>query len=272
MMPKLLNGKALAKTIRHDLKKQIQHLDPKPGLAVLLVGNDPASHLYVQLKEKACKETGIYFEKFLYPAETQEDVLKQKIKELNNQESIDGILIQLPLPHQSADNIIATIDPKKDVDGFQPNNTEFYPPTILGILKLLEATKKDFSQKKAIIVSSALFARPLLKLLQKQQIQAEQISATDPFLFQKTKTADILITALGKPKLITADCVKKGAVVIDVGITRVEDNILGDVDQKSVFSFVSHLSPVPGGVGPMTVAMLLKNVLRAYLISKKITF
>lgn len=272
----LLDGKALGATIREKVKIRVATLSTRPTLAVILVGKDPASHLYVSLKKQACEEAGIGFELFSYPAETSEEELIQKIQVLNAREEITGILVQLPLPTQSADNIVAAIDPNKDVDGFHPENLRrleagepgIVPALELGIMKLIsEAIKTCPKPSSALIVGSTFFARPLLSLLQEIHILGTSISPNDPSLLEKTCASDLIIVAVGQPNLITKDMVKPGAIVIDVGTTRVSNRTVGDVSED-VSEIAGALSPVPGGVGPMTVAMLLLNILKARELQK----
>lgn len=272
-MAVILDGRALAQRIRDKIKQRVAALPSRPGLAVLLVGSDPASHTYVGIKQKACEEVGIHFEKYLYFATEPEQTLIDKIHELNARGDIHGILVQLPLPTQNASRVIAEIDPKKDVDGFHPENLRLLKegkPAIasavaLGVMKLIgEANKDGGKNKNAIIVSSPLFAEPLVTLLKEQSMDAEVVDDEDPNLSEKTKTADVLIVAVGKPRLITGSMVKPGAIVIDVGTTKINGVLYGDVDWSSVEPIAGALTPVPGGVGPMTVAMLLVNVLKAY--------
>lgn len=268
-MALLLDGKQLASRIREKIKTRVAALPSRPGLAVLLVGNDPASHLYVNLKRQACEEAGIAFELFLYPAETTEEKLVAKVEELNARRDINGILVQLPLPSQNADRIIAAIDPKKDVDGFHPENLEklrrgepcIASAVAMGIMKLLDVAK---ARGTACIVASPLFAAPLEMLLKERAVASIVIQAEDAGLTERTRQADILIVAEGIPGLIRGDMVKPGATVIDVGTTRTGEGLKGDVDFASVEPIAGAITPVPGGVGPMTVAMLLVNILKAY--------
>lgn len=269
----MLDGRAMAQRIREKVKQRVLKLPTRPGLAVLLVGSDPASHTYVGIKQKACEEVGIRFEKFLYFATEEEKMLIEKIRELNARSDIHGILVQLPLPSQDASRVIAKIDPNKDVDGFHPENLRRLKagePAIasavaLGVVKLIEmAERAERAEWGAVIVSSPLFAEPLITLLTEQGIEATVVDYADPALTTKTKMADILIVAVGRPGFITGDMVKPGAVVIDVGTTKVDDALMGDVNRASVEKVAGALTPVPGGVGPMTVAMLLVNVLKAY--------
>lgn len=272
MPAQILDGRALARTVREQIKERVARLPSSPGLGVILVGNDPASHLYVSLKEQACREAGIRFEKQLYDAAVPEKELVAQIEKWNGRDDIDGILVQLPLPSQDEDRVIAAIDPGKDVDGFHPKNIRkldagepgMISAVALGVMRLIGETGRSLSGLSAVIVASALFAHPIVKLLENESVRSSVIAADDPKLSDKTKTADILVVAVGKPGLITAPCVKPGAIVIDVGTTRVGDSVVGDVDSISVEPVAGSLTPVPGGVGPMTVAMLLENVLKAY--------
>lgn len=272
-MAKILDGRALAARIREKITQRVLHLPTTPGLAVLLVGSDPASHTYVQIKQKACEEVGIHFEKFLYDTEESEQTIIEKIHELNNRSDIHGILVQLPLPTQNASRIIAEIDPNKDVDGFHPNNLRLLQegkPAIasavaLGVMKLIDEAYEFLpASPKAVIVSSPLFAEPLVTLLKERQIEASIIDVNVPSRLAQTKTADLLIVAVGKPDLINAEQIQPGAVIIDVGTTKIDGILHGDVDFTSVEPLASAITPVPGGVGPMTVAMLLVNLLKAY--------
>ncbi|PJE76527.1 bifunctional 5,10-methylene-tetrahydrofolate dehydrogenase/5,10-methylene-tetrahydrofolate cyclohydrolase [Candidatus Uhrbacteria bacterium CG10_big_fil_rev_8_21_14_0_10_48_16] len=277
-MAKLLDGKALGLRIREKIKSRIETLPSQPGLGVILVGNDPASHLYVSLKQRACEEAGIHFEVFLYPSSTLEEDLIEKVHELNARTDINGILVQLPLPSQSADRVIAVIDPLKDVDGFHPKNLErlrrgepcIASAVALGVMRLIrEAVGEGALPPNALIVSSPLFAEPLKLLLQEGGVATDVTPAEDSELASKTRSADILIVAEGMPKLITGDMVKPGAIMIDVGTTRIDEGLVGDIDFDSVEPIVSAITPVPGGVGPMTVAMLLVNILKAYTLQQQ---
>lgn len=268
----LLNGKKIAKQIRSEIKKQISELKVKPGLAVILIGADPASHLYVSLKEKACREVGINFEKFLFPPFSEEDEIIKKIEELNEKKDINGILVQLPLPGQNADKIIAAIDPNKDVDGFHPDNLHrletnqlcLVSPVVLGVMRLIRETNEPLTGKKAALIMSKIFARPFRAVLARAGANVEIIAPEDQMLGEKTKNSDILIVAVGQPNFITGTMVKTGATVIDIGTSRLKNRVVGDVDSISVKTNTAWLAPVPGGVGPMTVAMLLSNTIAAF--------
>jgi len=267
----LLDGKSLAQQERQGVMEKIKSCKTQPKLAVILVGTDPASHTYVHLKQLACQEVGIGFELFAYPVFVSEQELLDRIEQLNARADVTGILVQLPLPGQNPDPLIAAIDPKKDVDGFHPENLErlrqgtptLAPAVALGILKLIEATHLDLSKKHAVIIGSKLFGEPLTHLLDTYGIESLIIPSDDPSLAQKTREADILISAVGHPGLITKEMIKPGAIVIDVGTTKVEQKIVGDV-APDVIEVAGWMTPVPGGVGPMTVALLLTNVLAAY--------
>lgn len=271
VMATVLDGKTLATAIRAKVKGRVASLSAKPGLAVLLVGDDPASHLYVNLKEKACAEVGIRFERKEYAADVSEDNLVKDIRALNQRTDIDGILIQLPLPSQNADHVVAAIDPKKDVDGFHPKNLAalaaglpcLAPPVHLGVMKLIESTGQNITGKTAVVVSSVVFGSPLVSLLGERNVSAHIISLNAKNLKEELQTADIVVTAIGRPAFITGDMLKPQAIVIDVGTSKRNDKVVGDVDRSTVDSVAAFVSPVPGGSGPLTVAYLLLNVLKA---------
>lgn len=268
MPAQIIDGRKIAAEIRAEIKKEITELGITPGLSVILIGADPASHLYVGLKEKAAAEAGIHFEKYLFFATEPEEKIIAKIKELNARPEIHGIIVQLPLPQTYDENkIIAAINPQKDADGFHPENIkkfmvgemEIIPPVVSGILKLIESTGAELKNKKiAILANSEILAKPLEKILEGNIVTT--IIAPENITAQITN-ADIIITALGRAKIITADAIKPGAILVDVGTTRLNDGkTTGDVDFESVATRASWITPVPGGVGPMTVAMLLQNV------------
>ncbi len=277
----IIDGKQIAKTIREEIKRCIQpQAIRKPGLAFLIIGNDPGSRTYVQMKKKACEDVGFYSETLEFNENVKENELLEEIKRLSLDKTIDGILVQQPLPkHISPINIIMAVPPEKDVDGFHPINIGkmllgipggFHSCTPLGIMTLLEKSNIDVSGKHAVILGrSNIVGKPLAALLMQKSKHANATvtiahSGTKN-LKELTKTADILIAAIGKTEFVTADMVKKGAVVIDVGINRTENNTLvGDVDFANVFPIASHITKVPGGIGPMTIAMLLSNTLLSY--------
>ena len=267
-MAKIIKGKEIAKKIRQELKQEVVEKNLKPKLSVIMVGNDEASKIYVRNKNRACEEIGIEFEEHLLPEETSMEELLGLIEKLNNDETVSGILLQSPIPrHLNIKKAFETISPKKDVDGFNPVNIgrlEIGEPTFVsctpfGVLKMLKEEKIEIEGKTAVVIGrSNIVGKPLIQLLLNK-------NATVVVTHSKTKQADILISAVGKPKFIKKDMVKEGAVIIDVGINRLQDTkkIVGDVDFEDVFEKVSYITPVPGGVGPMTIAMLMRNTLTA---------
>lgn len=274
-MAKIIDGKELAARIQQELTVEIKTKGLRPSLAVILIGHNPASELYVRLKKKACEQTGIDFHEYLLPENIDEKKVLETIDFLNKDETVDAILVQLPLPEQlDADTIIKAIDPKKDVDGFHPENikkllagqTDFIPGLALGILRLIEATGENLSGKSAVIVAkSDVFYQPLTKVLSNKNIKARLVDPKNPDLKKYSILADILIVAVGQPFFIGEDMVKKDAIVIDVGTNKIgEGQVVGDVDYSAVFDKVSYITPVPGGVGPMTVAMLLYNTVQLH--------
>lgn len=277
MSSQLINGKEISNTIRTDIQKEVQDLIAKgitPGLAVILVGEDPASHTYVANKEKACKELGIYSKLIKLPEDTTEEDLLAQIKQLNEASEIDGILVQLPLPKQiNEQKVIETISPLKDVDGFHPNSVgkmllgqeTFLPCTPHGIMKLLEHSNIEVAGKHAVVIGrSHIVGVPMGQLLLQHDATVTYCHSKTKNLQEMTKQADILVVAIGRAKMITADYIKEGAVVIDVGMNRDENNHLcGDVDFDSVVEKTSAITPVPGGVGPMTITMLMYNTVQS---------
>lgn len=277
MSSQLINGKEISNTIRTGIQKEVQDLIAKgitPGLAVILVGEDPASHTYVANKEKACKELGIYSKLIKLPEDTTEEDLLAQIKQLNEASEIDGILVQLPLPKQiNEQKVIETISPLKDVDGFHPNSVgkmllgqeTFLPCTPHGIMKLLEYSNIEVAGKHAVVIGrSHIVGVPMGQLLLQHDATVTYCHSKTKNLQEMTNQADILVVAIGRAKMITADYIKEGAVVIDVGMNRDENNHLcGDVDFDSVVEKTSAITPVPGGVGPMTITMLMYNTVQS---------
>lgn len=277
MSAQILDGKALAAEIRSELKTQVAALAEKgvsTALAVILVGDDSASQVYVRNKIKACADTGIRSLEFRMPAETTQQQLLAKIAELNADESVDGILVQLPLPKQiNADAVISAIDPAKDVDGFHVANAGalvtgkqgFVPCTPFGVMHLIEKSGVNPRGKSAVIVGrSNIVGKPMALLLLAADATVTVAHSCTPDLSAVTRNADILVAAVGRAKLIKADMVKPGAVVIDVGMNRDENGKLcGDVDFAEVKEIAGSITPVPGGVGPMTIAMLMQNTVLA---------
>lgn len=269
----MIDGKALAESIQQQLKDEIRDKGLSPNLAVVLVGDDAASQLYVNLKKKACHQVGIEFHEYLLDANCTEEHILEVIDFLNKDKNIDAILIQLPLPKKfNTDKIIRAMDPAKDVDGFHPKNIDkfltnqsgFVPGLSLGIFKLIANTEENLDDKQAVIIAkSDIFYRPLAKLLNDQGASTTIAHPDDEGIKNKTSQADILIAAAGQPFFVTADMVKSEAIVIDVGTNKIDnDYVVGDVDYSAVFTKASHITPVPGGVGPMTVAMLLHNTVK----------
>lgn len=258
---KLLLGKLIAKEIYQQIKKEQDRLRNNPGLAVIFVGKNKASQVYVRLKEKAAKKLGFYFKKYLFPAKVGEKKILKIIQKINKNKKVHGLIVQLPLPKKiESDKIIASILPEKDIDGFHPK-TVFISPVHQAVLKLLKLGKIKLNKKKVLILANSLtFAKPLKKLLRKEK--ARVIIILKPNLM-KIKRADIIIIALDRPKFLKDKMIKKGVTIIDIGYSRVGKKALGNVDQKDCQKKAFALSPVPGGVGPLTVAYLMKNVLLA---------
>lgn len=276
MPAQILDGKALAQAIRVELKARVQKFKESGqdiGLAAVLVGENPASKVYVNIKEKTCAEVGIKSEKIELPEKTQEEELIKLIQDLNQRKDIHGILVQLPLPkHLNEKRILEFIDPEKDVDGFHFANVgrlflgdkRVVPCTPLGIMKLIESSNVELEGKHAVVVGrSNTVGKPTALLLLERNCTVSVCHSRTKDLGEITKQADILVAAVGKAKLITKEMVKPGALVIDVGINRVEGEIIGDVDFEKVKEKAAFITPVPGGVGPMTVAMLLENTVKA---------
>ena len=276
-MATIINGKELAKKIRQDLKVEVEGLKQKritPKLAVIMVGNDSASSVYVRNKSKACNEIGIAFEEFLLEENTTREQLLGLIKELNQREDVHGILLQSPIPkHLDIREAFNAIDDKKDVDGFHPINVGklaigedcFISCTPAGVMKMLEEYKIEIQGKNAVVIGrSNIVGKPLAQCLLNKNATVTICHSKTKNITEIAKQADILVAALGKPKFVTADMVKDGAVVIDVGINRNENGkLVGDVDFENIEPKASYITPVPGGVGPMTIAMLMINVVKA---------
>ncbi len=271
-----MDGKALSAKVRSSILAETEELKKKgvtPGLAVIIVGNDPASEIYVRNKEKACAECGFYSEKYALPAETSQEELLGLIDQLNHSPQISGILCQLPVPdHISEEAVINAIDPKKDVDAFHPvnvgkimvGNFDFVPCTPAGVMELLDEYQIDIKGKECVVVGrSNIVGKPMSMLLLHRHGTVTMCHSRTQHLDEVCRRADILVAAVGKAGFITPDMVKDGAVVIDVGINRnAEGKVCGDVD-PAVMEKASYMTPVPGGAGPMTITMLMKNTLKA---------
>lgn len=277
-MAEIIDGKLVSSSTRQTIALGVEKFKSDfgyaPGLAVVLVGDDPASAVYVRNKHKGCLEVGINSYEIKMPADTSEDALLEKIDELNADPNVHGILVQLPLPKHIGENkVIDRIDPKKDVDAFHPENVgkimlgkyDFLPCTPAGIMKLLEFYKIDPTGKECVVIGrSNIVGKPMALLLLEKNGTVTVCHSRTQNLSDVTKRADILVVAIGKPEFLTADMVKDGVVVIDVGINRTaEGKLVGDVAFNEVSEKASYITPVPGGVGPMTITMLLKNTLTA---------
>ncbi len=275
-MSEILDGKWLSSTIREELKDKVSQVKGVrlPKLVVVLVGDDPASHTYVNAKEKACKDVGFISRVHRLSAETTNEELLTLIKSLNDDETVDGILVQMPIPkHLDSKSVILTIDPEKDVDGFHPinvgrlhsNEKTFVPCTPLGVMKLLEAYEINVSGMNTVVLGrSHLVGRPIAQLLVNANATVTICHSRSKHIDEICRRADLIVAAVGVPHFVKKDWVKKGAVVVDVGIHRSEDNkIIGDVVADAM-EMASFMTPVPKGVGPMTIAMLLSNTFDAY--------
>lgn len=277
MSSAIINGKEIGQKIRESVAERVEALTAKgltPGLAVVLVGDNPASKTYVANKQKSCAAIGVFSELIKLDETTTEEALLAEIATLNTRDDIHGILVQLPLPkHINEDAVIAAIDPAKDVDGFSPvsvgkmmlGQETYLPCTPFGVMKLLEYSGIEVAGKHAVIVGrSHIVGKPMGQLLLQQDATVTYTHSKTQDLPFYTKQADIIIAAVGRPNFITAEHVKEGAVVIDVGINRDDNNkLVGDVDFASVDGIASHITPVPGGVGPMTITMLLFNTVQS---------
>ena len=276
-MATIIDGKALAKKIRENLKIEVDELKKKnifPKLAVIMVGDDPSSKIYVRNKSKACEEVGIEYEEHLLSADIEMKELLDLIDELNSRSDITGILLQSPIPKNlDIDLAFRSIKPEKDVDGFNPINVGklslgqdcFISCTPFGVMKMLEEYNIEIEGKNAVIIGrSNIVGKPMIQCLLAKNATVTVCHSKTKNLPDITRQADILVCALGKPKFVTADMVKDGAVVIDVGINRNEEGkICGDSDFINIVDKASYITPVPGGVGPMTIAMLMNNIVKA---------
>lgn len=277
-MAVLIDGKLVSEKTRENIKGDVEAFKERygtvPGLAVIVVGNDPASAVYVRNKHKACLSVGINSLQIELPEETTEEELLTKIDELNIDPAVNGILVQLPLPkHISEEKVTAKILPEKDVDAFHAENVgrimmgnyDFLPCTPAGIIRLLEFYNIEISGKRCVVIGrSNIVGKPMALLLLEKHGTVTVCHSRTEGLAEITKEADIVVVAIGRPKFLTADMVKPGAVIVDVGINRGADGkLVGDVDFETVSDIASYITPVPGGVGPMTITMLLKNTLLA---------
>ena len=279
MPAKIIDGKKIAQKILDGLKSKIKNLREKPGLALVLAGDNPASEIYINFKEKTCKEVGFYCERHNLDKNISEMDLLKLISELNQKKEVHGILVQLPLPKQINECLITnSILPHKDVDGFTSvnlgylfsGNTILAPATARACLRLIESTGISIEGKNAVVVGrSEIVGKPTAIMLLERDATVTICHSRTRDLVEHTKNAEMLVAAAGKPKLITQDIVKENAVVIDVGINRLNGKIVGDVDFNGVKEVAGYITPVPGGVGPMTIAMLMENTLKAMELSPK---
>ncbi len=300
-MAEVLDGKTFSKKILENIKENCEKEGLKPGLAVILVGDDPASSVYVRMKEKRCKELGFVSKGYKLPADTKEEELASLIEKLNNDDEIDGILLQLPLPsHLNSKKMLELISPEKDVDGFHPVNAgklftgqdAFIPCTPRGIIELLKEYKIEMEGKNAVVIGrSNIVGKPMAILLLNENATVTICHSRTKDLKEVASQADILIAAIGRPYFVSGDFVKEGAVVVDVGVNRVDSLeqgeklfgkgseklkkikekgyvLVGDVNYEEAFPKASFITPVPGGVGPLTIAMLMKNTLESHLRRK----
>lgn len=270
-MAQILDGKSLAEQSYTQIKEKVSQLKTQPKLVVILVGEDPASKVYVGNKEKSCTKAGILSETILFPQTVSEEEVLSKIEQLNNDDSVTGMIVQVPLPkHISEEKVIYAIDPKKDADGFHPKNIgevylskekEFLPPaTPAGIISILEKNNIEISGKNAVVIGrSNNVGKAIALMLLNRNATVTVCHSKTKNLEEKTREADILIAAVGKAKFVTAQMVKQDAVIIDVGIHSTENGLCGDTDFESIKEKASFITPVPGGVGPMTVASLIEN-------------
>lgn len=277
-MAKILDGKAVSQRVKDDLKKETEKFVKDngfaPGLAVVIVGNDPASRVYVNSKKRACEEIGYYSEEHALCESTTEEELLNLVERLNNDDKIHGILVQLPLPkHINEETIINAINPKKDVDAFHPvnvgkimiGNFDFLPCTPAGVMELIKESGISLEGKNCVVIGrSNIVGKPQAMLLLHKNATVTICHSKTKNLKEIAQTADVLVVAVGRAQMITGDYIKEGAVVIDVGMNRLENKkLVGDVDFESASKKASYITPVPGGVGPMTIAMLMKNTLTA---------
>ena len=277
MPAKIIDGNKIAKSILENIKYKIKNMKEKPGLALVMVGNNPASEVYVNFKEKDSKEVGFYCERYNLDEKTSEMDLLSLLTKLNNNPKIHGILVQLPLPKQIDEKLITdSILPHKDVDGFttlnlgslMSENEVLAPATARAVIRLIESTGTKIEGKNAVVIGrSNIVGKPVALMLLEKNATVTVCHSRTKNIAEQTKKADILVVAVGKPNLIKKDMVKEGAVVIDVGINRVGNKLIGDVDFESVKDVAGFITPVPGGVGPMTRAMLMQNTLKAMELS-----
>ncbi len=270
---RVIDGKAIAAQVEAEVRAALAKLPFKPGLVAIRVGNDPASEVYVRNKARKAKELGLQGTELVFDASMRETDLLDEVRQLNSDNNIDGILVQLPLPKQiDAGKVIGAIDPAKDVDGFHPINVgllhlgrpALVPCTPAGVLRLIASTGVDITGKRAVVIGrSDIVGKPAAALLLRENATVTICHSRTRDLPGVVREADIVVAAIGKPRFVTVEMIKKGAIVIDVGINRLDGKLVGDVDFARVRDVASWITPVPGGVGPMTIAMLMKNTVTA---------
>ncbi len=270
----IIYGSEVSKRFKEEMKNEVSSLNRAPSLCVILVGDNPASLSYIRGKEKACNEIGIKFTLLKADENISEEDLVKMVRDVNDDESIDGLIVQMPLPkHINTNRIMEMIDPSKDVDGLNPLNIGrmilkeecFVPCTPLGVMALIKETGVDISGKRAVVMGrSALVGIPLAHLLMKENATVTIVHSKTENIKEITSQADILVAAIGQSEFVKSDYVKEGAIVIDVGINRIDGKLKGDVAFDEVEAKTSYITPVPKGVGPMTVTMLLENTIKAY--------
>ncbi|HYS52943.1 MAG TPA: bifunctional methylenetetrahydrofolate dehydrogenase/methenyltetrahydrofolate cyclohydrolase FolD [Thermoanaerobaculia bacterium] len=273
MPARVIDGKAIAAQVEAEVRAALAKLPFKPGLVAIRVGNDPASEVYVRNKARKAKELGLQGTELVFDASMRETDLLDEVRQLNSDNNIDGILVQLPLPKQiDAGKVIGAIDPAKDVDGFHPINVgllhlgrpALVPCTPAGVLRLIASTGVDITGKRAVVIGrSDIVGKPAAALLLRENATVTICHSRTRDLPGVVREADIVVAAIGKPRFVTVEMIKKGAIVIDVGINRLDGKLVGDVDFARVRDVASWITPVPGGVGPMTIAMLMKNTVTA---------
>ncbi|MEK6942776.1 MAG: bifunctional 5,10-methylenetetrahydrofolate dehydrogenase/5,10-methenyltetrahydrofolate cyclohydrolase [Nanoarchaeota archaeon] len=278
MPAKIIDGNKIAKSILDNIKNKVKVMKEKPGLALVMVGSNPASEVYVNFKEKDAKKTGVYCERYNLEEKTTQNDLLTLLNKLNNNPKIHGLLVQLPLPKQIDEKVVTdSILPQKDVDGFTTVNlgslmadkTIIAPATAVAVIHLIESTGIKIEGKNAVVIGrSNIVGKPVALMLIEKNATVTVCHSRTKNISDYTKKADILVVAVGKPNLITKEMVKEGAVVIDVGINRVNGKLVGDVDFENVKNVAGFITPVPGGVGPMTRAMLMQNTLKAMEMNK----
>ena len=283
-MAEIINGKLVSAYLRSEIKKEVDEIKAEyglaPGLAVIIVGQNPASCVYVRNKHRACEEVGISSFEIALSEDISEAELLEQIHLLNNNDEVNGILVQLPLPrHISEESVINAIDPRKDVDAFHPSNVgkimtgnyTFLPCTPAGVMSLLDYYKIDLCGKRCVVLGrSNIVGKPMAHLLMERDATVTVCHSKTQNLGEELARADVLVAAIGKPEFIKGEWLKNGAVVVDVGINRtLEGKLVGDVDFASAFDKASYITPVPGGVGPMTITTLLKNTLTAFKSARK---